>query len=240
MNGVVYVGGFYSSLYTKNQEFSFLIILKGVNNMASMTQETKMKPSNTNKGKGTVFTTRAMVTISLLSALAYVLMLLESPAFIGFLRLDLGDIPAIIGAFQFGPVAGIVIELIKNLIKGLTATNTGGVGEFANFIVSTAYVVPAALIYRKMKSKYKSFSAFGAATICMTVAGFLMNYFVTIPLYATLYGGMENVLAAATMIPGIKDKFTLILYGITPFNLFKGVFLGIIGHYTYRLLKNRL
>ncbi len=208
--------------------------------MESMTHETKFKSPGSNKTKGKVFTTRTMVTVSLLSALSYVLMLLESPAYIGFLRLELSDIPAIVGAFQFGPAAGLVIELIKNLIKGITATKTAGVGELANFIVSVAYVVPAAVIYRKIKGKYKSFFSFGAATICMAITGFLVNYFVTIPLYATLYGGMEQVLAAATVIPGIKDKYTLILYGITPFNLFKGVFMGIIGHHTYRFLKNRL
>ncbi len=208
--------------------------------MATMTHETKLKSSDLNKTKGKVFTTKAMVTVSLLSALSYVLMLLESPAYIGFLRLELSDIPAIVGAFQFGPVAGVIIELIKNLVKSITATKTAGVGELANFIVSAAYVVPAAIIYRKMKGKYKSFLSFGAATVCMAAAGFLINYYVTIPLYATLYGGMENVLAAATVIPGIKDKFTLVLYGITPFNLFKGIFLGIIGHYTYGFLKNRL
>lgn len=190
--------------------------------------------------RGRVFTTRAMVTIGLLSALSYVLMLLESPPFIGFLRLELSDIPAIIGAFQFGPLAGVVIELIKNLIKAITASKTMGVGELANFIISVAFVVPAAIIYRKFTHKNKSFIAFGVATISMTLVGFLMNYFVTIPLYANLYGGIENVLAAATMIPAIDDKFTLILYGITPFNIVKGIFTGFVGHYTYKLLKNRL
>lgn len=193
-----------------------------------------------NKTKGKTFTTKAMVTISLLSALSYVLMLLESPAYIGFLRLELSDIPAIVGAFHFGPLAGVVIELIKNLIKGITATKTAGVGELANFVVSVAYVVPAAMVYRKLKSKYKSLAAFSTATISMVVAGILINYFVTIPLYASLYGGIENVLAAATVIPGIKDKLTLILYGITPFNIVKGIFMGVVGHYTYSLLRNRL
>lgn len=190
--------------------------------------------------RGRVFTTRAMVTIGLLSALSYVLMLLESPPFIGFLRLELSDIPAIIGAFQFGPLAGVVIELIKNLIKAITASKTMGIGELANFIISVAYVAPAAIIYRKLTHKNKSFVAFGVATMAMTVVGFAMNYFVTIPLYANLYGGIENVLAAATIIPGINDKFTLILYGITPFNIVKGIFMGLVGHYTYKLLKNRL
>lgn len=190
--------------------------------------------------KGKSFTTKAMVTISLLSALSYVLMLLESPPYIGFLRLELSDIPAIIGGFTYGPIAGVIIELIKNLIKAITATNTAGVGELANFAISVAYVVPASFIYRKLKSKHKSFIAFSVATIFMSVAGFLINYFVTVPLYASLYGGMENVLAGARIIPAIKDKFTLILYGITPFNIVKGIFMGLVGHFTYKFLKNKL
>ena len=208
--------------------------------MNEMAQRTNLGVKPTGKTKGKIFTTKVMVTVSLLSTLSYVLMLLESPPFIGFLKLELSDIPAIIGAFQFGPVAGIIIELVKNLIKAMTATQTAGIGELANFVVSVAYVVPAAIIYRKMTSKYKSLTSFGTATICMVIAGFLINYFVTIPLYATLFGGMDNVLASATVIPGIKDKFTLILYGITPFNIVKGIFIGVIGHYTYRLLKNRI
>ena len=199
-----------------------------------------MMDVTTNKATGKIFTTRTMVTVSLLSALSYVLMLLESPAYIGFLRLEFSDIPAIIGAFQFGPLAGLVVELIKNLVKAFTATKTAGIGEFANFIVSVAYVVPAAIIYKNMKSKYKSLTAFGVSTIAMAIVGFLINYFVTVPLYASLYGGIENVVAAASILPIVKDKFTLVLYGITPFNLVKGVFMGIVGHYTYQLLKNRL
>lgn len=199
-----------------------------------------MNAMTQSKTKGKIFTTKVMVTVSLLSTLSYVLMLLESPPFIGFLKLELSDIPAIIGAFQFGPIAGIIIELVKNLIKAMTATQTAGIGELANFVVSVAYVVPAAIIYRKMTGKYKSLTSFGTATICMVIAGILINYFITIPLYATLFGGIDNVVASATIIPGIKDKLTLILYGITPFNIVKGIFIGVIGHYTYRLLKNRI
>jgi len=205
--------------------------------MNAMTNETNSKA--TNKTQGKIFTTKIMVTVSLLAALSYVLMLLESPAYIGFLKLELSDIPAIIGALQFGPIAGIVIELVKNLLKTLS-TQTAGIGELANFVVSVAFVVPAAIIFKKLKGKYKSLAAFGIATICMAIAGFLINYFVTIPMYASFYGGIDNVVAVATGIPGIKDKFTLILYGITPFNIVKGIILGVVGHYTYKLLKNRL
>ncbi len=211
-----------------------------------MTQKTKTSTTNMGsmakkeKVRGKVFTTKTMVTVSLLSALSYVLMLLESPPFIGFLRLELSDIPALIGAFQFGPLAGVVVELIKNLIKAITATKTAGIGELANFLVSVAYVVPAAYLYKKLSNKYKGLISFSVATVCMAICGILVNYFITIPLYASLYGGMENVLAAATAISGIKDKLTLVLYGITPFNIVKGIFLGIVGHYTYKLVKNKI
>ncbi|HPM11682.1 MAG TPA: ECF transporter S component [Paludibacter sp.] len=169
--------------------------------------------------KSKYFTARTLVTIGILSGLSYALMLLESPPYIGFLRLELSDIPAIIGAFQFGPLAGVIIELIKNLIKAITATKTAGIGELANFLISIAYVVPAAFLYRKLKTKHKAWIAFGVATISLTVAGFVVNYFITIPLYAKLYGGIDNVVKVASVIPAIKDKFTLILYGISPFNL---------------------
>lgn len=206
--------------------------------MTTITQETK---STSGKNKGRTFTTRALVTISLLSALSYVLMLLESPPYLGFLRLEFSDVPAIIGAFQFGPISGLVIELIKNLIKAVTSTKTSGVGELANFIIRVSYVIPAAILYRKMKGKYKYLVSFGVATICMAIAGFLVNYFITLPLYAALYGGMDNVIAVASAIlPVIKDKIGLILIGITPFNLFMGAFLGLVSHYTYRLLKKYL
>lgn len=224
----------------------FLSNKKGDMDMKTMKNEVNVDVRKHDIGKtitsakGKSFTTKAMVTISLLSALSYVLMLLESPAYIGFLRLELSDIPAIIGGFTYGPIAGVTIELIKNLIKAITATNTAWIGELANFAVSVAYVVPASLIYRKLQSKHKSFLAFSVATISMTIAGFLVNYFVTVPLYASLYGGIENVLAGATIIPAIKDKFTLILYGISPFNIVKGIFIGLVGHFTYRFLKNKL
>lgn len=186
------------------------------------------------------FTTKEIVFVGLLSALSYVLMLLESPPFIGFLRLEFSDIPAIIGAFSYGPMAGVLIELIKNLIKAITASKTAFVGELANFIISVAYVVPASIFIRRLAGKYKAPMTFALATISMTVIGFVTNYFVLVPMYANLYGGMDSILAAATMIPGINDKFTLILYGITPFNLVKGIFIGFVGHYTYKGVRRML
>lgn len=183
------------------------------------------------------FTTKEIVFLGLLSGISYVLMLLESPPYLGFLRIEFSDIPAIIGAFTYGPMAGVIIELIKNLLKAITASSTAFVGELANFIISVAYVVPAAILFRKLSVKRKVFLTFLLSTISMTIVGFVVNYFITIPLYANLFGGLDVILKGATLIPAINSKFTLVLYGITPFNLVKGALMGLVGFYTYQGVK---
>ncbi|MDD3173326.1 MAG: ECF transporter S component [Herbinix sp.] len=210
----------------------------------------------TNQNK-TIFKTKQMVMISLFAALSYVLMFVKLPyKHLGFLEFEFSDIPAVIATLQFGPLAGIVIELIKNLIKGITATTSAGVGEFANFIVSSAFLLPIGFLYKLRNTKNteknkvdnsKTWNAvymiiiFGVGVISMTIMGALLNYFVVIPVYAKLFGGMENVIGfAAANVPAIKDLASLVIIGITPFNIVKGITISIVGYYTYRLLKGRL
>ena len=93
-----------------------------------MTEKTNQLKKGTSVASKELFATKNLVLISLLSAVAYVLMLLHFPIkFIGFLELEFSDIPAIIGGILYGPAVGVIIELIKNLIKAITATTTGGV-----------------------------------------------------------------------------------------------------------------
>lgn len=217
------------------------------------------------KQRSTTFTTKEMVTIGLLAGLAYVLMFLRLPfKYLGFLEIEFSDIPAVFAALQFGPFAGVIVELVKNLIKALTATTTGTVGELANFIISIAYVIPVGILYKlkkgsantKAKNTLKSDSSnitavsqkylylvfiFAVGTFCMTLTGAILNYFVTIPLYATLFGGMSVVVgSAAKFLPIIKDINTLVFLGITPFNIVKGIGMSVIGYYTFYFLRNRL
>lgn len=200
----------------------------------------------------TKYSTKEMVTISLLSALSYVLMLLHLPfKYLGFLEIEFSDIPAVFAALQFGPIAGVIVELVKNLIKALTATTTGGVGEFANFIISSAYVIPVGILFRMKKGSVVKKGnnnlylalIFVIGTFGMALTGAILNYFVTVPLYATLFGGMSNVIgfASATLpVPIINDLRTLILLGITPFNVVKGIAMSILGYYTFCFLRNKL
>ncbi len=102
-----------------------------------------------------LLSTNSMVKISLLSAISFVLMLFEFPLgiFPEFLKIDLSDLPALIGGFALGPVAGVIIIGIKNVLHFLIKSQTGGVGELANFIVGAALVFPASLVYNHNKSR---------------------------------------------------------------------------------------
>lgn len=207
-----------------------------------MTEKTNQLKKGISVASKELFSTKNLVLISLLSAVAYVLMLLHLPIkFIGFLELEFSDVPAIIGGIFYGPAVGVIIELVKNLIKAITATTTGGVGEFANFVICSAFVLPASILFRRMKGKGRAFVSFGVATISMAVIGALMNYFIMIPLYAKVFGGMDAVIGVSSqMIPAIKDLGTIVLFGITPFNIVKGITLGIVSYYIYKPLRSRI
>jgi riboflavin transporter FmnP len=192
--------------------------------------------------------TKELVIISLLSGLSYVLMLIHLPfKYLGFLEMEFSDIPAAFAALQYGPLAGVFVELVKNLIKAATATTTGWVGELANFIISAAYIVPVGILYKIKKlekrktGRWYIIMTFAAGTVTMAIAGILLNYYVTVPLFAKLFGGMDTVVGAASgHMSAIKDLKTLVLIGITPFNILKGAAISVISYYTYKYLRNRL
>lgn len=89
--------------------------------------------------------------------------------------------PALIGAFALGPIAGVMIELIKNLLHFITKTSTGGVGELANFLIGAAMVIPSGIIYAKSKKKSTALIGMLIGTILMATVGSLTNYYILIP-----------------------------------------------------------
>lgn len=97
---------------------------------------------------------RMLIITAVLSAISFVLAFFEFPVPLSpsFARMDLSDLPALIGAFAYGPVPGILIELVKNALQLLTSS-TGGIGELANFIMGSSFVVTAGLIYKSHKTK---------------------------------------------------------------------------------------
>jgi riboflavin transporter FmnP len=175
--------------------------------------------------------------IAILASAAAILMVLELPVIFmpGFLKLDFSEIPAIIGAFALGPLAGCLIVLLKNLIH-VSSTQTAGIGEMANFLVGTFLVVPAAFIYKVRKNRTGAVAALTVGTLSMTVAAAVLNYWVLIPLYqlALKFPPEAIVNMGRAANPLIVDLKTFIVFAIVPFNLFKGIVVSVITMMVYK------
>ena len=164
-----------------------------------------------------------MVKVSLLTGIAFILMFFDFPVLPMFpwLRIDLSDVPALMGAFAFGPLAGILIEFLKVTMNFLLqGSSTGGVGELANFIIGASFVAPAAWIYLKNKSKKTAILGMIVGVVVMEVIGIIANVYFLLPVY-----GMK-------MAPEALMQYVTI--GLLPFNGIKGM---LVSGLTYVLYK---
>lgn len=190
-----------------------------------------------------LFTTKNLVLMAMFSALAAVLMLLEFPLpFIApsFYEIDLSEIPILIGSFIMGPVAGVIMEGIKILLKlVIKGTTTAYVGDFANFCIGCCLVVPASIIYKKKKSKKNALIGMAVGTAVMATVGVILNYFIMIPFYVELFGQpLDNIISAGASInPMISNKLTFVLICVAPFNIIKGVIDGLITALIYKRIS---
>lgn len=187
-------------------------------------------------------TLSTLIKVSVLSAMAFILMYLDFPLpiFPSFLKLDFSDIPALLGAFAMGPVAGIAIELIKNLlIIVIKGSQTALIGELANFIVGAALVGTAGLLYKRSKTRKNALISMAAGVIAMAVVASVANYYVFLPLYETALNFPISAMveAGAKIYKGITDFNTFVAFSILPFNLFKGVLVAIITFLAYKKLS---
>lgn len=189
-----------------------------------------------------IYSTNSLVKIALLSVISYILMLIELPVplFPGFLKIDLSDMPALIGTFALGPAAGVIIELIKNLLHLITKTDTGGVGELANFIIGASLIIPAGVIYAKNRTKSSALIGMLLGTALMGIAGGLANYYILIPFYAKVMPIEQIISWSASANGAITDLKTLILYAVVPFNLLKGIVISILTILIYKRISNLL
>lgn len=179
-----------------------------------------------------------LVKISLLGVIAFLLMFLEFalPIFPSFMKIDISDLPALIGTFALGPVAGIAIEFLKNILHGIFASQTAFVGELANFAVGTVLVVTAGLIYKLKKSKKTAVISLLVATVTMSAAAAILNYTVLLPLYERAFNfPVSQMVTIASKINGnITGVGSLILLSIVPFNILKGLMLTVLTLVVYK------
>lgn len=187
-------------------------------------------------------TTRKVVIIGLFSAIATVLMLFEIPVFFAppFYKIDLSDLPAVIGAFAFGPMTGVMIEFIKILLNlVINGTTTAFVGELANFIVGCSYVLPASIIYLFKKNRRTAMIACAIGTLVIAVVGSSLNAFYLLPAFAKLYGmPIEALIEMGTAVnPAINNIFTFVLFAVAPLNLLKGAIVTGVTVLVYKKLS---
>ncbi|QCX33939.1 ECF transporter S component [Caloramator sp. E03] len=180
----------------------------------------------------------SLIKISVLSAMAFILMFLEFPLpmFPDFLKIDISDIPALFAAFSIGPFAGVLVEFIKNLLHLIVKNSTAGIGEFANFIVGFAMVFTAGVIYKKNKTKKGAVFSLICGTVAMAIIASLGNYFIFLPLYEkVLMFPIKAVVGIASKVnKNVKDINTLIIYSILPFNILKGIIVSLITLLVYK------
>lgn len=186
--------------------------------------------------------TKVIAKVGVLSAVATILMLFDFPLWFApnFYQLDFSEVPVLLGTFALGPIAGVAIEFVKILINFvLNGTDTGGIGEVANFIVGCSFIIPAGYIYKQKKSFGTAIIAMLVGTVALAAVGSLMNYYLLLPVYAKIYGApiqafvdMGNLLN-----PAITDLKTLVLYAVVPFNIFKGIVVSAMTLLIYKRIS---
>ncbi len=170
----------------------------------------------------------------LLGAMAVILFYIEIPV-VAFYKLDLSTLPAILAGFAMGPAQGVAVVFIKNLIHVL-GTSTSGVGELADILMSCAFVIPASLLYRRMKTRKGAVEAMALGSVCMIVASVLVNYFILIPAYQVLMNlPLEAIIGMGqAVLPFIDTTVELVIFITAPFNLFKAIILSVVTYLLYK------
>lgn len=182
--------------------------------------------------------TRKITITGMLSAIAFILMYLDFsvPLMPSFIKMDLSELPALIGSFALGPVSGVIICLIKNLLH-LMKTSTGGVGELSNFILGAIFVYTAGLIYKKNNTKKGALIGSLAGALAMAIIGIATNYFIVYPVY-TNFMPMEAIIGAYQVIcPSADTLLKCLIIFNAPFTFIKGMLSVVITFLVYKRLS---
>jgi len=175
---------------------------------------------------------RKLIAIGMLGAISFILMLFNFPLppFPAFLQVDFSDIPALMATLIMGPMAGIIVELLKNFLDWVFSGSPTGVpvGHLANFATSILFILPVYFVYRRLLNAKGLTLGLVVGTVTMAVGMSLLNYILFLPMY-TYFLGMEKVTGPAL--------YNMIVLGILPFNLVKGILLMALTLLLFRGMK---
>lgn len=184
--------------------------------------------------------TRNLAVAGMLSALAFVLQYFEFPVPLmpTFIKMDLSDLPGLIGAFALGPLYGVAICLVKNILH-LAVSQSALVGEMCNFILGASFVLPAGIIYSRKKTKKRAITGAIVGAVVMAAFSFPSNLFFTYPMYIRLYGMSEEMIIGAyqAILPGVSTLPQCLLIFNVPFTFIKAMLSVVITLLIYKPLS---
>ena len=188
---------------------------------------------------------RTVVFIGMLGAISAVLMSINVrlPFAPTFLKFDIAELPALFAGFFLGPVSGCLVIVVKIVLKLLLqGTETAFVGELMNIIGSSAFVLPAALIYKYIHTKKGALISLSVSTVLVSIVAIFLNAYIAFTMYSALYGiPMEAILEMGSSVnPLVHDNVTLMLYGVFPFNLVKHGVTSLVTYLVYKRCGNAL
>lgn len=203
----------------------------------------KAKEAKTGVAPERILTTKKIVVIGMFSAISTILMIFDFPVPFApsFYKFDFSELPALIAGFAYGPVAGVMVEFIKIVLKVLfKGTSTAFVGELANFVIGCGLILPASVIYRFNKTKKTAILSCAVGTVLITLIGSLFNAFYLLPAFAALYGmPMEAIIEMGSKInPAITSVSSLVIMCVAPLNLLKGLAISIITLLVYKHISH--
>lgn len=181
---------------------------------------------------------RKLTTMALFATIASIVMYFEIPLpfMPPFLKIDFSTSIVLISGYILGPISGVVVGLIKSLVH-LTQTQTGGVGELADFIITSTFVLVAAGIYKVKPNKKGMLTGVVLASLSIGLVGVLANMFLLIPFYKNIMPIDAIVSACNAINPMVTNLNGYYLFGALPFNLFKGVILSTVSVFLYTRLN---
>ena len=215
-----------------------LAVFAGVFALAVLLERLWLKPEKQSPARRTAY-------VGIFAAIAAVLMYFEFPLPFapGFYELDFSEIPVLICSFSMGPVAGVVCEFLKVVLKlFLKGTSTAFVGDLTNFVVGCSFILPASVAYFANKTKTGAIIGMGIGTAAMTVFGSLFNAVYLIPAFSVLFGQpLDVIIGMGTAVnPAIVSVNTLVLFAVVPFNLLKGALVSVVTFFLYKHIERLL
>ena len=189
-----------------------------------------------------ILSTRKVAGTGILAAMAGILMTFEFPLLFApsFYKLDFSELPVLICGFAYGPVAGVLCEAVKILVKlVIKGTGTAFVGELANFVVGCFLVLPATIIYHTHRTKKRALIGCIVGTVCITVAGPVFNAVYLLPTFATMWGcDLSYFIAEGTKkVSAVNNLTTFVILCVAPLNLIKGVAVSAVTMLIYQPLR---